>query len=170
MIIQATTYLTALRQRIEQEFADRNATYQQTKSAGNLQLLACGDSWFDYPLNGPLFAAPTDVLAQLPTAMGGGVDILSLAHYGYTSTRELGLAKQQQLENAIRGNGAFNAILLSAGGNDVVGDSLVVWLNDADDVRHQPALALNEGRFEAVLACVKASYLDLIALRDDILP
>lgn len=138
----------------------------------HLNLLADGDSWFDYPLNGAVFGPHTDLIAQLPGQCNVPPTILNLAHYGYTSTQEMGFARQQLISKAISdpSNGYFDAILMSGGGNDIAGDSLCIWLNDAADVGNDPARAVNQTRFTDALNMVKASYLDLIAIRDDLLP
>jgi hypothetical protein len=162
-------------QRIADELAARTMDHKlalMTRMPGtHLNLLADGDSWFDYPLNGQVFGPHTDVIAQLPGVCAIPPTILNLAHYGYTSTQEMGYARQQSMSKAIKdqANGYFDAILMSGGGNDIAGDSLCIWLNDAEDVGNDPAKAVNQERFTDAVNMVKASYLDLIALRDDLL-
>jgi lysophospholipase L1-like esterase len=172
--VQPASYQNLARGAIAAEIAARvqafaGAAPARPQPCAPLNLLGLGDSWFDYPLDGPLFAQRNDVLAQLPSVCAVTPRVLSLAHYGYTSTQEMGLAKQRQLTTALRST-AFDAILFSAGGNDVAGDALVLWLNDAEDVRYEPAAALNAPRFDGALAVVRAAYLDLIALRDEYAP
>lgn len=163
-------------QRISDEMAKRTMDHKlalMTRMPGtHLNLLADGDSWFDYPLNGPVFGPHTDVIAQLPGVCLVPPTILNLAHYGYTSTQEMGFARQQMISKAITdvSNGSFDAILMSGGGNDIAGDALCIWLNDASDVDNDPAKAVNQARFTDAVNMVKASYLDLIAIRDDLLP
>jgi lysophospholipase L1-like esterase len=163
-------------QQVSNEIAKRTMEHKlalMTRMPGtHLNLLADGDSWFDYPLNGSVFGPHTDVIAQLPGVCSIPPTILNLAHYGYTSTQEMGYARQQAISKAISdpSNGVFDAILMSGGGNDIAGDSLCIWLNDAADVGNDPTRAVNQTRFTAAVNMVKASYLDLIALRDDLLP
>jgi hypothetical protein len=163
-------------EQISNEIAKRTMEHKlalMTRMPGtHLNLLADGDSWFDYPLNGPIFGPHTDLIAQLPGVCNVPPTILNLAHYGYTSTQEMGFARQQMISNAICdvSNGGFDAILMSGGGNDIAGDSLCIWLNDAADVGNDPLRAVNQTRFADAINMVKASYLDLIAIRDDLLP
>ena len=87
-------------------------------------LVAEGDSWFDYPLH--------DVLERLENRHGWRV--LSAAHKGDTveamaydplqAERLAGLFEQLALERK-----KPRAILISGGGNDVVGDEFAVLLN-----------------------------------------
>jgi hypothetical protein len=63
--------------------------------------------------------------------------------------------KTIQWKNGITADG----ILVSAGGDDVVGDSFAVYLD------YQGG-GLDAVRFQGILASVQASYLDLFALRD----
>ena len=141
-----------------------------------LTLLACGDSWFDYPLDGLIFGPHTDVIAQLPDQCGSFCaarpNILSLAHYGYTSTQEMGYARQQRMLDAITNplNGTFDGILFSGGGNDIAGDALCIWINDSDAVAGDAEQAINGPRFAGVLQMVSASFLELVAFRDKHLP
>jgi hypothetical protein len=135
-----------------------------------LVLLSDGDSWFDYPLNGfPPLIATTDIIAQLPALCNPKPFILNLSHYGDATTTELGLTRVQKVINALTNpcNGPFDAILFSGGGNDIVGDPFCIWLNDASSVGDDPAQALNMPRFNAVLDLAKASYEDLIGVRND---
>ena len=135
--------------------------------------MADGDSWFDYPLNGTIpGVSRTDIISQLPSLCAKKPYILKLAHYGDTSTTELGLERTQKIVAALNdaNNGKFDAILFSGGGNDVVGDPLVIWLNDAKEAGGNPAYGLNQTRFNGILGVIKSSLLDLIALRDEYLP
>jgi len=156
------------------KMAAAKATRAFVEGAANrpLVLLADGDSWFDYPLGDPIPGIRTDILAQLPKISGQEPNILSFAHYGDATNVELGLTRQQRMVAAIQdpGNGPIDAILFSGGGNDIVGDQFCIWLKDASSVGNDPAQALDATRFPEILGAVEASYLDLIALRDDNLP
>jgi len=169
------------RKQIADDLAARVANYQSTITAATtsgllakanppLNLLADGDSWFDYPL--PVFA-PSDIIAQLPGLCSQPPNILNLAEHGDTSTIEVGLARTQKIINAIKSappGGKFDAILFSGGGNDIAGDPFCIWLNDAGSVSCSPAFGLNTARFNAILGVIQSSYEDLIQLRNDNLP
>lgn len=171
--ITAATLLDLYNKQVDADIAQRIATHQSRPiqlDAFNrtpLNLLAIGDSWFDYPLNGDLYGIHTDVIAAMTQR-----NILNLAHYGYTSTQEMGYKRQQLLTTALTtpANGKFDGILISAGGNDIAGDALCIWLNDAGSVNNIPALAVNKSRLDGVLGSIRSAYLDLIAIRDDLLP
>lgn len=137
-----------------------------------LVLLAQGDSWFDYPLhgNGPL-PGNTDVIAQLRGLGAMPPTILNLAQAGDTAVGEMSLQRQSKLIDALgdKSNwigGKPDAILFSAGGNDIAGDEFCIFL-DFNDGKSQ---GLNENRFEKALGAVEACYLDLFAVRDRIAP
>lgn len=137
-----------------------------------LIMLAQGDSWFDYPLTGNgLPLVDTDVIAQLRRIGAAPPTILNLAHYGEAAVSELSLPKQERIISALSDpsnwlDGKPDAILFSAGGNDIAGDQFCIFL-DFNDGR---AAGLNADRFSKALAMVEACYLDLFALRDRIAP
>jgi hypothetical protein len=179
-IINPAFLTQVLAQHIDNDYEIRKLKHQAIMFARSsnpittnpLNLLACGDSWFDYPLDGHLYGPHTDVLAQVKDVSTIAPEIYSLAHFGYTSTQEIGFQRQQMLVEALQDdkNGKFDAILMSGGGNDIAGDALVVWLNDARTVSGRIDLALNKDRLFGALSSIKASYLDLIAIRDEFLP
>jgi len=133
--------------------------------AAPLVLLAHGDSWFDYPLNGnDLSLSSTDIIAQLQTMGNTQPLILNISHYGDATTEEMSLARQQRLIQAIAdkanwaNDSAPDAILFSGGGNDIAGAQFCIYLDYNN--------GLNPTRFLGVLDMVRASYLDLFAFRD----
>jgi hypothetical protein len=137
-----------------------------------LLLLAHGDSWFDYPLNGNTLAAhSTDVIAQLENMGAVHPVILNLSHYGDSSSDEMALPKQQRLIAYLQDatnwvNGKPDAILFSGGGNDIAGDKFCISLDDADTGK----TGLDPVRFPKLLEMVEASYLDLFTFRDKYAP
>ena len=94
--------------------------------------------------------------------------ILDLAHYGDATTQLLGVSKRQRLLAALQDpqNGAFDAILFSGGGNDLVGDQFRLWLRDATAAGNDPTAALNQSALYDILGVVQTAYQDLIALRN----
>jgi hypothetical protein len=133
-----------------------------------LMVLAHGDSWFNYPLNGNgLPLGDTDIIAHLGSMGSPPPKILNISHYGDATTDEMGLIKQQRLIEALQNkknwiNGKPDAILFSGGGNDIAGDPFCIYLNHKDS--NLPAL--DPGRFAGRLASIQASYLDLFLFRD----
>ncbi len=137
-----------------------------------LVLLSQGDSWFDYPLigNGPMLGN-TDVIAQLRRMGAMPPKILNLAVAGDTAVSIMSLKRQSKMINELRNksnwiDGKPDAILFSAGGNDIAGDEFCIFL-DFNDGR---SAGLNEKRFLGALGMVQACYLQMFAIRDRIVP
>lgn len=135
-------------------------------SAGPLRVLAEGDSWFDYPsfYGGGLVPRLEDCL---------GVPILSLAKAGDETRYMLGVKERKLLAQHLRdgspNGGAWELLLFSGGGNDIVDEPMVLWLHDFDPSKPAHQL-LNQPRFATALALVRAAYEDLITLRDQLSP
>ncbi|HTS93565.1 MAG TPA: hypothetical protein VMG55_16245 [Stellaceae bacterium] len=172
-----------LRQSIDDEIAQRTADHQArmarlavgraglaaTAPGSPLVMLAHGDSWFDYPLdgNGPTFGT-TDVIHQLGSMGAVNPIILNISHHGDASTDEMSLPKQQRLIQALQDPKNWgpshkpDAILISCGGNDMAGDQFCIFLDQAGPGSD----GLDAARFSGVLGMVKASFLDLFDFRD----
>jgi hypothetical protein len=136
-------------------------------AARPLQVLAEGDSWFDYPV--PLFGG--GIIPRLENALG--VPILNLAEAGDQARYMLGVRERkiliEQLANGCPAGGPWDAMLFSGGGNDIVDNPMVLWIRDFDATR-PPAALIHQPRLDAALALVRAGYEDLIALRDSLSP
>jgi hypothetical protein len=135
-----------------------------------LDLLAVGDSWFDYPLNDyGHFANNQAIIGEVGTqlqSMGNPPpNILSHALYGLSATEMLTYERQAKILGDLMDPTQWNngvtadGILVSAGGDDVVGDSFAIYLDYKSG-------GLDSVRFQGILDSVQASYLDLFALRD----
>ena len=140
-----------LRQQVEDEYAKRaqehrvkihtiNARRRYRKAnklkaaKQQLDFLAIGDSWFDYPLNDYGIPWPNqDIVAKLQTIGNPRPIALSLAVHGNPMTTTMGLADQMQYVSDIANsswlNGTPDAILVSGGGDDVVGDQFIIYLD-----------------------------------------
>jgi len=170
----------ALRDSIEHDVAGRIADHQRevariearVRRDGQkppLMLLAHGDSWFNYPLNGNKVEFPvrdTDIIAHLRKMGDPPPTILNISHYGDATTDEMSLAKQKRLIAALTNprnwlNGKPDAILFSGGGNDIAGDPFIIYL----DYKDSSSSGLDTERFAGRLASMKASYLDLFLFR-----
>jgi hypothetical protein len=135
-----------------------------------LDFLAIGDSWFDYPLydNGPILEQ-TSIVAPVQLGVMGSPNpqILDQALHGQTTTQMLSWENQQKLAALLQDSsqwlneetGLPDAILVSAGGDNLVGDQFVIYLDYGGG-------GLNLARFQGALAAVQASYMDLFAFRD----
>jgi hypothetical protein len=136
-----------------------------------LDFLAIGDSWFEYPLvgNGPVPAENQAIVApsQLQSMGDPPPQILSQALHGQATTAMLSYGNQEKMIAVLQDRdqwlnqqtGLPDGILVSAGGDDIVGDQLAIYLDYGGG-------GLNVQRFQAVLASVQASYMDLFAVRD----
>jgi hypothetical protein len=138
-----------------------------------LALLAVGDSWFDYPLDGnDISFENTDIIAQLQAMGTINPAILNLSHHGDATTDEMSLPKQQRMIDALQDPanwldaGKPDAILFSGGGNDVAGDQFCIFL----DFAAPGANGLDAARFNKAIGMVEASYLDLFLFRDRYAP
>jgi hypothetical protein len=172
----------ALRDSIERDIADRMAAHQREverlraamaarpEAQPPLMILAHGDSWFNYPLNGNSVELPprdTDIIAHLKKMGSPPPKILNISHFGDATTDEMGLPKQQRLIEALQNpknwlDGKPDAILFSGGGNDIAGDPFCIYLNYKDS----GSSGLDSDRFAGRLASMRASYLDLFLFRD----
>jgi hypothetical protein len=128
-------------------------------------MLIEGDSWFDYPqvlsTNIPteLKNLLEDKIVQLDKSGNGDDAREMLCGEQYDALYDI--VAQQKL--------AFDCILISGGGNDIVGANLPVLLNP-----YKPGYSwencLNMIRFQRRLLEVEYAYLDLADLRDDYQP
>jgi hypothetical protein len=132
-----------------------------------LQILAEGDSWFDYPV--PFFGG--GIIPRLQDRVG--VPILNLAKAGDEVRYMLGVEERAILADQLRqgcpNGGPWEVLLFSGGGNDIVGDPMALWVRDWNPTI-PPTDHIHGVRFEAALAMVRAGYEDLIALRDRLSP
>ena len=120
-----------------------------------LDLLAIGDSWFEYPLydNGPI-PDETGIVApvQLQSMGNPPPQILNLAVHGQATTAMLSWENQETLVTLLQDPSQWlnqqtnlpDAILVSAGGDDVVGDQFVIYLDYGGG-------GLNANRFQGAL-------------------
>ena len=128
-----------------------------------LQILAEGDSWFEYPAPG--FGG--GIIPRLQELIG--VPILNLAKAGDEVRVMMGVEERKelvdQLRNGCPAGGPWDALLFSGGGNDVVDNHLELCVKDFD-----PAIPvvnhIHQSNYDKVLALLRAGYEDLIALRD----
>ncbi len=164
-------------------FRRRISRLQQERAAPTqLVMLAHGDFWFDYPLNGNKISidGPTDIIRQLDPTSINDEDVLSfratelpctihnVSHWGYATTDEMSRQGQQDIVDALNNywkplGQKPDAILFSGGGNDIIGDQFAIYLDYSPPV---DGIGLNDERFEGALARVEASYKSFFAFRD----
>jgi hypothetical protein len=135
-----------------------------------LDFFAIGDSWFEYPLydNGPILEETAIVAdVQLGSVGNPPPHILNQALHGQATTAMLSWENQELYISLLqdpnqwlnKDTGLPDAILVSGGGDDLVGDQFVIYLDYEGG-------GLNLGRFQGALDSVIASYMDLFAFRD----
>lgn len=129
-----------------------------------LDFLAIGDSWFDYPANDVgLPWLNQDIIAKLQTIGNPSPLVLSRASAGNPMTTTIGLNNQKQYVSDINNHGQWlsakpDAILVSGGGDDVVGDAFVIYLDYLGGKL--------SSRVQGVIDSVEASYQALFQFRD----
>jgi len=132
----------------------------QKNLTGPLNLYADGDSWFEYPLS-------KEIIGWLRADGHPTPAINNQAHHGDSAVERLGVAKRQRLIDNLNApnHGIYDALLFSAGGNDIAGDSFVLWI-----LRYvrglDPAHGIDRQRLAGELAVIKGAYEDLITIRD----
>src|SRR6516225_4660216 len=135
-----------------------------------LDFLAIGDSWFEYPLYNEVLSFQNNAIvakSQLGSKGSPPPQILNQALHGQATTAMLSWENQDKMMTVLQDpdqwlnetTGLPDAILVSGGGDDLVGDQLAIYLDYGGG-------GLNLTRFQGILDSVQASYLDLFAFRD----
>ncbi|MBE7496639.1 MAG: SGNH/GDSL hydrolase family protein [Verrucomicrobiaceae bacterium] len=139
----------------------------QAQAGRPLQILAEGDSWFDYGV--PAFGG--SIIPRLEKKIG--VPILNLAKGGDEVQNMLRVDQrrtlQRHLEQGCPAGGNWDVLLFSGGGNDIVGDRMAVWMREFDP-SIKPWQHVSMRHFKPSLDLLKAGYESLIALRDQYSP
>lgn len=136
-------------------------TLAERAGRGPLNLYADGDSWFEYPLS-------KDTIDWIKANGNPKPTINKQAHHGDSAVERLGLAKRQRLIDNLNAqeHGAYEALLFSAGGNDIVGDQFVIWILKYV-TGTSPANGIDRLRLASILGIIRAAFDDLIRIRDD---
>lgn len=138
-----------------------------TTIAKPLQILAEGDSWFDYPV--PFFGG--SIVPRLEDLLG--VPILNMAKAGDEVRFMLGVEERKLLSERLSAGcpagGPWDLLLFSGGGNDIVANPMALWIKDYD-AQVTPAEHVHTARFKAAMALVLAGYEDLIETRNRLSP
>lgn len=131
-----------------------------------LNIFADGDSWFDYPLP---FLEPADVITEIGNSGAPRPVILNMAHHGDPAISVMGVTQRLRMIEALADprNGRFDAILISAGGNDIAGEQFCLWLNQYQP-GYAPADGLDMARLRHILGVIESACIDLIEVRDEL--
>jgi hypothetical protein len=130
-----------------------------------LRMLAEGDSWFSFG-SWRLSSLLDQLRLPQPAA------IVSLAHPGATLRRMSEIADNAELDNWLStpySDVAWNALLVSGGGNDIMKDAkrgLIVPVNSVDQPEREPEGYLDLQALDMTLAVVRDSFARIVELRD----
>jgi len=140
---------------------------RRKRGSGQLNILAEGDSWFYYiPLH-------PDIIDHLEGMGSPHPLILNYAHYGDAAEQILSLPQRQRIIEALSNPsdyGKFDALLFSAGGNDLAGDQFCLWLKERNPGFPDPSNGIDLQRLASIEGVVKAALEDLIEIRNDTQP
>jgi hypothetical protein len=123
-----------------------------------LRILAEGDSWFDYPLP-PSYG----VIWELQKLLG--YPIANMAHAGEEVRQILSLPSRKEIIAKLQNQAVrFDALLLSGGGDDLVGDQLSIYLKMGPAVAGESML--NDAAVSAVLSLLEAEFREIVEIRN----
>lgn len=131
------------RSQISKEIGARIEAYSSARE-GRLNLVAHGDSWFDYPISNPDYPnySHTDIIVWLQEELiKPRPHIANIAHYGDATDDILSKRKVADLVRALQARKA-DAILLSGGGNDFIVKKFDKYIVDASSVGRDPDKAI----------------------------
>ena len=120
-------------------------------------ILAEGDSWFAYPTRKNLI----DHVGKM-----GRFSLLNLASNGDEAVQMLGIKQKKKMRRYLS-KYDIQALLFSAGGNDIVGEDMLSILRPVSNHRDWRG-CLRKEQFNRKLRMIRGAYEDLIDLRDDL--
>lgn len=139
---------------------------QALRPVPKTRILAVGDSWFSLFLNEPEFLAGSNILwhVELPVESV----IVNIASTGNLLHDVVNKPQRDVLRNLLelRYGDKYDAILLSGGGNDVLG-RLREFLVLNPGVHAQLENCINDAKFDAVLDDVQRDLLQFVSMRDN---
>jgi hypothetical protein len=156
----------AIKRAIDQQREKTLTTYRAqfrrfaARREGAVQtLFAEGDSWFKYPLGHAVISQLQDLIHT---------PIANFAWPGAETRQLLALHERKEIEKRLNDGPEpgkkWNVLLFSGGGDDIVGDQMVLFLDRYDPTK--PPEAVLSKRFDEVLDLVMAAYQDLVSLRN----
>ena len=124
-----------------------------------LQIVAEGDSWFDYPV--PLFGGGIiPRLEDAPWACRSSISRRPAMRTRTSSASRSESGSSPSSKKAAPRAGEWDVLLFSGGGNDIVGNPMALWVREWD--QPSPGRGPPPAAVRAVLALVRAGYEDLI--------
>lgn len=144
--------LNGRKKRFRENHFQHNLVRQRS---GTINIIAEGDSWFDYPLC-------TNILGELEKL--GNYNILGMDKSGDEITSMVYGKQRDRIINALNKFGSrCDYFLISAGGNDILGPAFADMINPTTPY-------FNKTWFYERLEIVKSSYIELINIRNRYAP
>lgn len=123
-------------------------------------LISEGDSWFSYPLH-------PNVISILDTRAHRRLSLLRLERSGDELLTILSGKQKAKLRRQLK-RYPVQALLLSGGGNDIVGENLLQLLREKDPPTRPWEQCINKVRFARRLRQLECAYQELMDIRDDV--
>jgi len=162
------------------EHIDRGATsnlsdfdYLVRAYPDRLTIIAEGDSWFGYPRKNLLFGPNANILDWLADKMSRRINLLRLESNGDELLEMLsGEQKYRLFELLERYGNSINFLLLSGGGNDLLGQYDLPFLLTPG--HYQPGMTapdcINSRQLDRKLELLRLSLLNLMEIRNVLAP
>ncbi len=138
-----------------------------------INIYAEGDSWFGYPKKNLIIGDPSNILAWICNDMRGDINMLRHESNGDEIMEMVyGDQKLKTFEVLERSGNNIDYILLSGGGNDIVGEyDMNFILKPGQYIDGASAESLiDKVRFERKLESVRNAYIDFMDIRNDFAP
>lgn len=138
-----------------------------------INIVAEGDSWFDYPKSNILFGANANILDWITELMKGEINMLQLDDNGDEAMEMLTGKQKHKLFQVFEDYGnTLNFFLFSGGGNDIVGQfDLEFILMPGKYVTGMTASdCINTDRSQRKLNTISNLVTDLMCMRNDFAP
>lgn len=123
-------------------------------------LISEGDSWFSYPLR-------PNIINVLDTRAQRRISLLRLERSGEELLTILSGKQKDKLRRQLK-RYPVQALLLSGGGNDIVGPNLLPLLREKEPPSRSWEWCINKVRVKRRLRQLELAYQELIDIRDDV--
>lgn len=148
-------------------------TWAISRTAGRINIVGEGDSWFAYPKKHLLLGKPANILEWVARAIRGKgkANLLHLACNGDEAVEMLAGKQKRDLAEVLKDSkDSIHFILFSGGGNDVVGKWDMERLLNAYQPGFSARACINAKRFKRKLLQIRLAYEELIELRNEYAP
>lgn len=125
-------------------------------------LISEGDSWFSYPLH-------PNIISVLDSRAGRRLSLLRLERSGEELLTILSGKQKAKLRRQLE-RYPVQALLLSGGGNDIVGENLLPLLRERTPPTRPWEQCIHKPRFKRRLRQLELAYRDVLDIRDDARP